>query len=122
MKEKINTIIKGDCIEELKKIPDCSVDLIFADPPYNLQLQKTLYRNNGKKFEGVEDNWDKFSSMEDYDKFCFNWLNECKRVLKNTGTIWVIGSFQNIFRIGKIIQDLKYWILNDVLWIKKPCP
>lgn len=123
MKNKLNTIIQGTCIEELKKISDCSIDLIFADPPYNLQLQKNLYRNNGKKFEGVEDEWDKFSSMEDYDKFCLNWLKECRRILKNTGTIWVIGSFQNIFRMGKIIQDLKYWILNDILWIKtNPVP
>ena len=123
MKNKINTIIHGDCTKELKKIPDGSIDLIFADPPYNLQLQKTLYRNNGKKFEGVEDSWDKFDSFEQYDTFCLQWLKECKRILKNDGTIWVIGSFQNIFRMGKIIQDLDFWILNDILWVKtNPVP
>ena len=123
MKDKINTIIAGDCIKELKKIPSCSVDLIFADPPYNLQLQKTLYRNSGKKFEGVEDDWDKFSSIQEYDRFCLKWLTECRRVLKNNGTIWTIGSFQNIFRLGAIMQNLNYWILNDILWIKSnPVP
>ena len=121
--QNLNKIILGDCIEKLKHFPDKSIDLIFADPPYNLQLQKTLFRNNGKKFEGVEDEWDKFGSFEEYDKFCINWLKECRRVLKDTGTIWVIGSFQNIFRIGKILQDLDYWILNDIIWSKtNPVP
>ena len=123
IKENINKIILGDCTEKLKQFPDNSIDLIFADPPYNLQLQKDLFRQNGKKFEGVEDEWDKFESFEEYDKFCFEWLKECKRVLKDDGTIWVIGSFHNIFRVGKIIQDLNYWILNDILWIKiNPVP
>ena len=121
--DQLNKIILGDCIEKLKEFPDKSIDLIFADPPYNLQLQKTLYRNNGKKFEGVEDEWDKFDTFKDYDKFCFEWLKECKRVLKDNGTIWVIGSFQNIFRVGKIIQDLDFWILNDIVWSKtNPVP
>ncbi len=122
-KKNLNKIILGDCIEKLKEFEDKSIDLIFADPPYNLQLQKTLYRNNGGKFEGVEDNWDKFESFEEYDKFCFDWLKECQRVLKDNGAIWVIGSFQNIFRVGKIIQDLNFWILNDVIWSKtNPVP
>lgn len=120
---ELNTIILGDCTQKLKELPDKCVDLIFADPPYNLQLQKTLYRNNGKKFEGVEDAWDKFESFEEYDKFCLEWLKECKRILKDDGTIWVIGSFQNIFRMGKIIQDLDFWILNDIVWVKtNPVP
>lgn len=118
-----NKIILGDCTKILKQLPDKSADLIFADPPYNLQLQKDLFRHNGKKFEGVEDEWDKFESFGKYDEFCFEWLKECRRVLKDEGTIWVIGSFHNIFRIGKIIQDLGYWILNDVVWVKtNPVP
>ena len=123
LKENLNKIILGDCLEKLKEFPSKSCDLIFADPPYNLQLQKDLFRHNGKKFEGVEDNWDKFESFEEYDKFCFAWLKECKRILKDDGTLWVIGSFQNIFRMGKIIQDLNFWILNDILWVKtNPVP
>ena len=123
IKENLNKIILGDAIEKLKKLPSKSIDLVFADPPYNLQLQKTLYRNNGKKFEGVEDEWDKFKNFEEYDNFCFKWLKECRRVLKDNGSIWVIGSFQNIFRVGKIIQDLEFWILNDIIWSKtNPVP
>jgi DNA modification methylase len=120
---KLNRIYEGDCLEELKKIPDESVDLIFADPPYNLQLQGTLYRPNQTAVDAVTDDWDKFSSFEEYDKFSSSWLNECRRILKRNGTIWVIGSYHNIFRIGKIMQDLGFWILNDVLWIKtNPMP
>ncbi len=123
IKDNLNKIILGDCIEKLKNFPDKSIDLIFADPPYNLQLQKDLFRQNGKKFLGVDDEWDKFKDFEEYDNFCLEWLKECKRVLKDNGTIWVIGSFQNIFRVGKIIQDLKFWILNDILWVKSnPVP
>ena len=119
----LNKIIRGNCIDKLRELPDKSIDLIFSDPPYNLQLQKTLYRNNGKKFDGVSDDWDKFNSFEEYDSFCYQWLKECKRVLKDNASIWVIGSFQNIFRVGKTIQDLGYWILNDILWIKtNPVP
>lgn len=119
----VNKIIQGDSLQLLKKIPDNSVDLIFADPPYNLQLQGDLWRPNQTKVDGVDDNWDKFNSFEEYDNFCREWLKECKRVLKEDGTIWVIGSYHNIFRIGKIIQDIDLWILNDVLWIKtNPMP
>ena len=118
-----NTIIKGDTIEELKNIPNNSIDLIFADPPYYMQIEGELLRVNGSKFNGVDDNWDKFNSFEDYDNFSINWLKECQRVLKITGSIWVIGSFQNIFRIGKIMQDLGFWILNDIIWNKtNPVP
>lgn len=119
----INKIIHGDCIEILQKIPSQSVDLIFADPPYNLQLQNELYRPNQTKVSGVDDNWDKFSSFEQYDNFCHLWLKECKRILKKNATIWVIGTYHNIFRVGKIMQDLGFWILNDILWIKtNPMP
>lgn len=114
----LNKIIKGDCIEVLKKIPENSVDLIFADPPYNMQLQGELYRPNQTKVSAVDDEWDKFSSFSEYDKFTYNWLKECQRVLKKNGAIWVIGSYHNIFRVGKIMQDLGFWILNDIIWIK----
>ncbi len=114
----INTVLTGDSIEELKKIPDNSIDLIFADPPYFMQTEGTLMRNDGTKFNGVEDHWDKFNGYNDYDSFSYNWLKECKRVLKEDGSIWVIGSFQNIYRIGYIMQNLGFWILNDVIWSK----
>jgi len=118
-----NKIILGNCIEELKKLPDNSVDLIFADPPYNMQLQGELWRPNQTKVDAVDDEWDKYESFEHYDKFSIEWLKECRRVLKENGTIWVIGSYHNIFRVGKIMQDLDYWILNDVIWMKtNPMP
>lgn len=119
----LNTIINGDSLEELKKIPDKSVDLIFADPPYNMQLKNDLYRPNNTKVDGVNDDWDKFDSFQDYDNFCIKWLTECYRILKDTGTIWVIGSYHNIFRVGNIMLNLGYWILNDVIWYKtNPMP
>lgn len=113
-----NKILHGDSLRILKEIPDGSVDLIFADPPYWMQTDGVLLRTNGSKFEGVQDDWDKFNSFADYDAFTFEWLAECKRVLKKDGSMWVIGSFQNIFRVGKILQDLGFWILNDVIWEK----
>ena len=123
MIKNINTIIKGDSIEILKTFPDNSIDLIFADPPYNMQLEKDLYRPNNTKVDGVDDQWDKFASFTDYDEFCRGWLRECKRILKDTGTIWVIGSYHNIFRVGTIMLDLGFWILNDVTWYKtNPMP
>jgi len=104
-------------------LPANSVDLIFADPPYNLQLRKDLYRPNMSKVDAVNAHWDKFSSFIEYDEFTINWLRASKRVLKDTGTIWVIGSYHNIYRVGAIIQDLGFWILNDVIWIKtNPMP
>ena len=118
IKEAINKIILGDCIEELKKFPDESIEVIFADPPYFMQTEGELIRPEGTKFQGVEDEWDKFDGYKEYDKFCFEWLKECKRVLKKDGTIWVIGAFQNICRIGYIMQNLGYWILNDIIWSK----
>lgn len=114
----INTVIEGDTIEKLKLIPDNSINTIFADPPYFMQTEGELYRNDGSKFAGVEDDWDKFSGYNEYDEFCLQWLKECKRVLKKDGTIWVIGSFQNIYRLGYIMQNLGYWILNDIVWAK----
>lgn len=119
----LNTIIKWDCLENLKKIPDNSVDLIFADPPYNMQLKKDLIRPNSTKVSWVEDAWDKFDSFDDYDKFTIAWLSECKRILKDTWTIWVIGSYHNIYRVWNIIHNLWYWILNDIVWHKtNPMP
>ena len=119
----INNIINGDCIEEMKKIPSESVDLIFADPPYNLQLGGDLYRPNQTKVAAVDDDWDKFSSFNSYDKFTADWLKQSQRILNKNGAIWVIGSYHNIFRVGKILQDLGFWILNDVIWIKSnPMP
>jgi len=119
----INKIHQGDCIELLKKLPDNSVDLIFADPPYNLQLNGELYRPNQTKVDAVMDAWDKFDSKEDYDKFTILWLKECHRVLKNTGSIWVIGTYHNIFRVGAILQNSGFWMLNDIIWVKtNPMP
>ena len=119
----INTIHQGDCVALLKQIPDNSVDLIFADPPYNLQLNGELTRPNQSKVDAVSDDWDKFDSMEIYDTFTNDWLRECRRVLKSTGSIWVIGTYHNIFRVGASLQDLGFWMLNDVVWIKtNPMP
>jgi modification methylase len=119
----LNKIIRADSLEELPKLPDKCVDMIFADPPYNLQLKNALYRPNQTRVNGVNDFWDKFSSFEEYDDFTSNWLIECKRILKNSGSLWVIGSYHNIFRVGKILQDLKFWILNDIVWVKtNPMP
>ena len=123
MDKYLNKIIKGDCIEALKEMPENSIDLIFADPPYNLQLHGDLYRPNQTRVDGVDDKWDQFSSFEEYDQFTNDWLKACKRVLKKDGTIWVIGSYHNIFRVGKIMQDLGFWTLNDIVWIKtNPMP
>lgn len=119
----VNTVIQGDCIEVLKTLPDKSVDLIFADPPYNLQLQNELMRPDQTRVDAVNDTWDKFSSFQAYDAFTRDWLGACQRVLKDDGTIWVIGSYHNIFRVGAIMMDLGYWILNDVIWHKtNPMP
>ncbi len=116
-------ILNGDCLKELKRIPDKSFDLIFADPPYNLQIGQKLTRPDLSIVSGVNDNWDKFYSFEHYDKFCVDWLTECRRILKDNGSIWVIGSYHNIFRLGYHLQNLNYWLLNDVIWRKNnPMP
>jgi DNA modification methylase len=123
MKLPENQIIVGDCISVLDSFPANSIDLIFADPPYNLQLQNELHRPNMTKVDAVDDEWDQFGSFKEYDDFTLNWLTACRRVLKPTATIWVIGSYHNIFRVGKIMQDIGYWMLNDVIWIKtNPMP
>jgi len=120
---ELNNIYQGDAIELLKKLPENSIDLIFADPPYNLQLNGELYRPNQTKVDAVDDDWDKFASMEEYDKFTYQWLKECYRVLKKDGSIWVIGTYHNIFRVGAILQNIGFWILNDIVWIKtNPMP
>ena len=119
----LNQILHGDCIEILKALPANSVDVIFADPPYNLQLRNELYRHNMTKVDAVNDRWDKFDNFNEYDAFTIKWLRAAKRVLKDTGTIWVIGTYHNIYRIGAIMQDLGFWFLNDIVWIKNnPMP
>jgi site-specific DNA-methyltransferase (adenine-specific) len=119
----LDQIIPGDCVEVLNSLPEKSVDLIFADPPYNLQLSQELYRPNMTRVDGVDDAWDQFESLDAYDDFTRSWLSACRRVLKDTGTIWVIGSYHNIYRVGSIMQDLGYWFLNDIVWIKSnPTP
>jgi len=118
-----NKILVGDCLAELRKIPSASVDLIFADPPYNLQLAGELTRPDQSKVDAVDEHWDKFASFADYDKFTTAWLTECRRALKPDGALWVIGSYHNIFRVGSLLQDLGFWILNDVIWRKtNPMP
>jgi DNA modification methylase len=119
----LNTLLPGDCADVLATLPENAVDLIFADPPYNLQLQNDLYRPNQTKVDAVDDGWDKFASFAEYDTFTRQWLSACRRVLKDTGTIWVIGSYHNIYRVGAILQELDFWILNDVIWLKtNPMP
>jgi len=119
----LNQILGGNCIELLNALPEKSVDLIFADPPYNLQLQNELIRPNQTRVSAVNDGWDQFDNFARYDEFTLAWLTGCRRVLKDEGTIWVIGSYHNIFRVGRIMLDLGYWILNDVIWHKtNPMP
>jgi modification methylase len=121
--EAKSKIVNGDSLKELKKIPDETFDLVFADPPYNLQLKNELSRPDQSKVSAVNDKWDQFENFRKYDEFTFEWLSECKRVLKKNGAIWVIGSYHNIFRVGYTIQNLGFWILNDVIWNKNnPMP
>ncbi|NMB88556.1 MAG: site-specific DNA-methyltransferase [Chloroflexi bacterium] len=123
--EIVNQVVQGDCLKVLKKLPDASVDLVFVDPPYYLQLpKKKLTRwEVGSVVEGVNEQWDKFESFEEYDRFIGEMLVEIKRIMKPTATIWVIATYHNLFRVGKIMQDLGYWILNDIIWLKKnPMP
>ena len=119
----LDSIIKGDCVAALNALPDNSVDVVFADPPYNLQLGGMLTRPDQSVVDAVDDEWDQFASFEAYDAFTRAWLLACRRVLKPTGTLWVIGSYHNIFRVGAILQDLHFWILNDIIWRKtNPMP
>ncbi|MCL5429478.1 MAG: site-specific DNA-methyltransferase [Chloroflexi bacterium] len=119
----LNQILVGDCVELLATLPAASINLIFADPPYNLQLRNELRRPNNTRVRGVQEAWDRFDDFAAYDEFTRSWLAACCRVLKPNGTIWVIGSYHNIHRVGAILQDLNYWLLNSVVWIKtNPTP
>ena len=123
LEDALDRVIEGDCVERMRALPEGSVDLIFADPPYNLQLKNELRRPDNSKVDAVDDHWDQFSSFAEYDRFTRDWLSEARRVLKDTGALWVIGSYHNIFRVGTILQDLGFWVLNDVIWRKSnPMP
>jgi modification methylase len=116
-------ILVGDCIALMNQLPAGSVDIIFADPPYNLQLESELLRPNNSRVDGVDEAWDRFNGLADYDRFTHDWLTAARRVLKEDGSLWVIGSYHNIFRVGARLQDLGFWILNDVVWRKtNPMP
>jgi modification methylase len=119
----LNEIIAGDCIDVMNSLPAESIDLIFADPPYNLQLKGDLHRPDNSKVDAVDDHWDQFSSFRAYDEFTTAWLKAARRLLKPNGAIWVIGSYHNIFRVGASLQNEGFWILNDVVWRKSnPMP
>jgi modification methylase len=119
----LDTILQGDCIAQMARLPDKCVDMIFADPPYNLQLGGDLFRPEGSRVDAVDDEWDKFDSLAAYDDFTREWLHEARRILKDNGTIWVIGSYHNIYRVGALLQDAEFWILNDIVWRKSnPMP
>jgi len=119
----IGRILDGDCIEAMRSLPDACVDMIFADPPYNLQLGGDLSRPDGSHVDAVTDHWDQFDSFAAYDKFSREWLTEARRLLKPNGSLWVIGSYHNIFRLGAMLQDMGFWILNDIVWRKaNPMP
>lgn len=119
----LDTILEGDCVAHLEALPERSVDLVFADPPYNLQLGGELLRPNNSRVDGVDDDWDRFDSFKDYDDFTRRWLTAARRVLKDDGALWVIGSYHNIFRVGATLQDLGFWMLNDIIWRKSnPMP
>ena len=119
----LDTILEGDCIAEMARLPGKSIDMIFADPPYNLQLGGDLFRPEGGRVDAVDDEWDKFESLAAYDGFTRDWLEQARRILKDDGTIWVIGSYHNIYRVGALLQDADFWILNDIVWRKSnPMP
>ena len=123
MTKFLNKIVNGNSLRILKTIPNKTFDLVFVDPPYNFQIGKKLKRPDDSRVSGVNDQWDQFKSFKDYDNFCKEWLSECKRILKDNGSIWVIGTYHNIFRLGYHIQNIGYWILNDVIWKKNnPMP
>jgi modification methylase len=119
----LDTLLQGDCIAIMRTIPDASIDMVFADPPYNLQLGGDLFRPEGGRVDAVDNDWDQFDSYGAYDAFCREWLAEARRILKPNGTLWVIGSYHNIFRVGALMQDQGFWILNDIVWRKaNPMP
>ncbi len=123
MKLPLDTILQGDCVAHMNALPAGSIDLVFADPPYNLQLGGDLMRPNNSKVDGVDEDWDRFTDFAEYDRFTRDWLGAARRLLKDDGALWVIGSYHNIFRVGAILQDLGFWILNDVIWNKtNPMP
>ena len=116
-------VLVGDCVELMDTMPEGGIDMVFADPPYNLQLRAPLHRPNNSRVDGVDETWDKFSGLEAYDRFTRAWLTAARRILKDDGTLWVIGSYHNIFRVGAALQDLGFWILNDIVWRKtNPMP
>jgi len=120
---KIDQILEGECVEVMKSLPDESVDLIFADPPYNLQLGGDLHRPDNSKVDAVDNDWDQIGGFDEYDLFTWGWLEQARRLLKPNGAIWVIGSYHNIFRVGGILQDAGFWMLNDIIWRKSnPMP
>jgi len=122
-KTKIDQILEGECVEVMKSLPDESVDLVFADPPYNLQLGGDLHRPDNSKVSAVDNDWDQIGGFDEYDLFTWNWMEEARRILKPNGAIWVIGSYHNIFRVGGILQDAGFWVLNDIIWRKSnPMP
>src|SRR5438067_795231 len=119
----LDAVLEGDCLVEMARLAEASVDLVFADPPYNLQLNGELHRPDNSRVDGVEEDWDKFAGFAEYDRFTRDWLAAGRRLLKPTGALWVIGTYHNIFRIGAAVQDLGFWILNDVIWRKtNPMP
>ncbi len=121
--EKLDRVLVGDCIELMGGLPEGSVDMVFADPPYNLQLGGELLRPDNSRVDAVDDDWDKFDGFARYDSFTRAWLGAARRVLRPEGTLWVIGSYHNIFRIGTALQDLGFWLLNDIVWRKSnPMP
>jgi modification methylase len=123
LEDALDKVIEGDCIETMRALPEACADLIFADPPYNLQLKGELRRPDNSKVDAVDDHWDQFASFAEYDRFTREWLAAARRALKDTGALWVIGSYHNIFRVGAALQDLGFWVLNDVIWRKtNPMP
>ncbi len=123
LSDALDRVIEGDCIDTMRRLPEGSVDLVFADPPYNLQLEGELRRPDNSRVDAVDDQWDQFASFADYDRFTREWLGAARHTLKDTGAVWVIGSYHNIFRVGAILMDLGFWILNDVVWRKtNPMP
>src|SRR6204780_5076086 len=123
LEDALDRVIEGDCIETMRALPEGCADLIFADPPYNLQLEGELRRPDNSKVDAVDDGWDQFASFAEYDRFTRDWLSAGRHVLKDPGALWVIGSYHNIFRVGTVLQDLGFWILNDIVWRKSnPMP
>jgi modification methylase len=119
----LNQILAGDAVEIMNGLPEGSVDLIFADPPYNMQIPGNLWRPDFSKVEGVDDEWDKFADFQAYDSFTTNWLKAAHRLLKPSGAIWVIGTYHNIYRVGKNLQDQGFWVINEIIWEKtNPMP